>query len=686
MTAGSGASEAERVTATRDALIVATSHYDDSRLRRLRAPAKDAEELARVLEDREIGDFAVDVALDGTHATVSRALSRFFRNRRRDDTLVVHLSCHGIKDEDGHLYFATRDTDVDDLDATAIASDWLRRLMDKCMSRRLVLMLDCCYSGAIGRDLLARGDRGVHMKERFEGRGRVVITASDSVEYAFEGDTIEGEGRPSLFSAAVVEGLSSGAADLDGDGWVSVAELYSHVHDTVREATPNMSPHMWMLELEGDLLVARSPRGPRAGELPADLRQLMDSPYAHARRAAVDVLADLLDGHDPRHAAAARIALEELTQDDSRSVVAAASSALGGRDPARPQGVPEAPTVPDAPTDQPLEWEAGRLRRVWCFSHDDLVRDVAFSPDGRLLATGSDDRTARLWQLATGTEHARLTHDDGVRAVAFRPDGCLFATAGKDHTARLWDPEGRVELSRIEHDGVVRALAFSPDGALLATASDDGTAVVWDVEAGEEYGRVTHNAAVWTVAFSPAGTLLATGGADLTVRILTIGSGSRPRVLAHDGAVWALAFSRDGSLLATGCGDKTGRTWDPHRGKKLARLEGHESALRAVAFSPEGTSVVTASDDHTARIWDPRTGRPQAELRHEDAVPSIALAPDGALLATASRDKTARVWELGRWEPRATLRHEAALEAVAFSTDGALLATAAASDALVWRG
>jgi uncharacterized caspase-like protein len=192
------------MTPARSALVVATARYDDPRLRRLRAPAKDAEALAAVLGDADIGEFDVNTAVDQTHAVASRSLSKFFRDRRPEDTLLLHLSCHGIKDEHGELYFAASDTELDDLDATAIASVWLRRLMDKCRSRRLILMLDCCYSGAFGRGMLSRGDDAVHSRERFDGRGRAVITASDSIEYALEGGgSIGAEGprsspRPSL--------------------------------------------------------------------------------------------------------------------------------------------------------------------------------------------------------------------------------------------------------------------------------------------------------------------------------------------------------------------------------------------------------------------------------------------------------------------------------------------------------
>src|SRR4051794_35143566 len=139
--------------ATRSALIVATSSYDDARLRRLRAPAQDADALAAVLRDPQNGGFEGDTLADPAEGGLRRRFSQFFSDRRHDDLLLVHLSCHGIKDEDGELYFAAADTEVAHLDATGVSSEWLRKRMDRCASRRIVLMLDCCHSGAFARGM-----------------------------------------------------------------------------------------------------------------------------------------------------------------------------------------------------------------------------------------------------------------------------------------------------------------------------------------------------------------------------------------------------------------------------------------------------------------------------------------------------------------------------------------------------
>lgn len=345
---------AEETPARREALIIAADAYADPKLRALRAPARDAEELARVLGDPEVGDFRVGVSLNEPDHVVRRKLSEFFRDRDRDDLLLLHVSCHGLKDEDGTLYFASSNTAVEHLEATAIPSEFVNRQMTKSRSRRIVLLLDCCFGGAFARGMVHRAGESVAIKEEFEGQGRVVLTASRAMEYAFEGDNREGDAHPSIFTSAIVRGLESGEADRDGDSRVSIDELYDYVYDRVREATPNQTPSKWTFDVQGDLYVARSPFSePEPAPLPVELRAALDSPFANVRAGAVEELARLLTGADARLAAAARAALEEVADDDSKRVSEAAAQALGGQAvaaslPPRPTPTPEAPRAEPA--------------------------------------------------------------------------------------------------------------------------------------------------------------------------------------------------------------------------------------------------------------------------------------------------------------------------------------------------
>ena len=335
----------------RDALIVAVSDYSDRKLRQLRAPAVDAERLAGVLRDPSIGGFRVEVASDVREGELRRRLARFFANRHPDDLLLVHFSCHGVKDDSGELYLAAMDTDSDVLAATGVASGWLNDQIGRCRSKRIVVLLDCCFSGSFPFGSLRRAGEQVNIRDHLGGRGRAVITASNSMEFSYEGDELAGGGQPSFFTGAVVEALETGKADRDGDRRISVDELYDYVYDRVRELTPSQSPTK-LSSLEGPLYIAHSSYRPpvEPATLPRELLALIENQFAGARLGAVEELASLLKSNDPSVVLAARNALEPMLGDDSRSVSTRAERALAT---AQDTKTPELPHTPggDAPAD-----------------------------------------------------------------------------------------------------------------------------------------------------------------------------------------------------------------------------------------------------------------------------------------------------------------------------------------------
>ncbi len=315
----------------RYALIVATDTYEDPKLRRLRTPALDAESLAGVLRDEAIGGFAVDLSVNEPEHRLRRRIATFFGDRMREDLLLLHFSCHGVKDDSGQLYFAAADTEVAQLDASAVSAEFLSRQMTRSRSQKIVVLLDCCYSGAIARGLRFRGGDKIDVDENLGGTGRVIMTASSAMEYAFEGDELSGEGQPSVFTSAVVKGLQTGEADRDQDHRISIRELYEYVCDEVQEITPNQRPNL-LSHLEGDLYIARSsyiaPVAP--GELAPELRAALENGLPTVREGAVAELARLLAGSERAMAEAARLALTDLVDDDSRRVSQAAEQALVG--------------------------------------------------------------------------------------------------------------------------------------------------------------------------------------------------------------------------------------------------------------------------------------------------------------------------------------------------------------------
>ncbi|MEV6149863.1 caspase family protein [Nonomuraea sp. NPDC052129] len=356
------------LSGTRMALIVASDEYADPGLRRLRAPSLDAQALARVLGDRRIGGFDVRTMLNETTQDVNEAVEEFFADRDPGDLLLLHFSGHGVKDESGELYFATPTTKLNRLAATAVPAEFVNRRMSRSRSRRIVLLLDCCYAGAFARGALPRAGLGVNVEEQFGGRGRVVITASNAMEYAFDGTELADtqELSPSVFTSALVEGLESGEADRDSDGYVAIDELYDHVYDTVRRTTPSQTPGKWTFDVQGDMYIARRARPvSRPVSLPEELQHAIDHPIAKIRAGAVGELERLRHSRHEGLALAARLALEALADDDSRLVSGAATKALSAAapaprvakrasGPAEPVGAASKTPKPATPTPTPL--------------------------------------------------------------------------------------------------------------------------------------------------------------------------------------------------------------------------------------------------------------------------------------------------------------------------------------------
>jgi WD40 repeat protein len=318
--------------------------------------------------------------------------------------------------------------------------------------------------------------------------------------------------------------------------------------------------------------------------------------------------------------------------------------------------------------------------------HKARVRGVAFSPIGMLLASGSDDGTVQLWEVADGREHLRLQgHAKRVQSVAFSPDGMLLASGCSDGTVRVWTTASGHELKCLQgHLGGVRSVAFSPDGMLLASGSDDWTVRLWAAADGKSLMRLeAHASAVKQVAFSPDGSLLATGSRDHTVQLWDLTSGDRLTQLRHGDEVDSLAFSSDGSLLASTSGEQFVRLWDLTSGRETLRLQGHEGWVRSVAFSPDGTRLASTSKDGMVQLWNVAGGQEVMRLQgHQSWNGSVTFSPDGTRLASGSWEAV-QLWDVASGQEALRLQSAPGLvSSVAFSPDGTRLASGSASGAV----
>jgi len=315
------------------ALIIGNTEYTDPGLAQLTAPGKDAEDFARVLKDQDIGTFdSVNTLLNQSSATVNEAIDEFFDQKKPDDLLVLYFSGHGVRDELGALYLAVKNTLRSRLRSTAVKSDYIREAMDQSRSKRQVLILDCCNSGAFAQGTKAATGVSIGTASAFEGGyGRIILTASDSTQFAWEGDKVIGETDNSLFTHFLVQGLE-GEADLDGDGRITVDEVYDYAYEKVRLATPKQTPSKFSSKQQGEIVLRERMRlqDIKPVTLPDQLISEIENPYPEVRLRAVGQLEKLLMGKNLGLALSAREALERIEkEDDSRRVAQAATQVLG---------------------------------------------------------------------------------------------------------------------------------------------------------------------------------------------------------------------------------------------------------------------------------------------------------------------------------------------------------------------
>jgi WD40 repeat protein len=331
-------------------------------------------------------------------------------------------------------------------------------------------------------------------------------------------------------------------------------------------------------------------------------------------------------------------------------------SACGGSKAA--SNPPASTTAPTQPAPTPTTGVSGNSLFKTLAGHGKAVVSVAFSPDGKTLASASKDGTIRLWDVTTG-QNLKTLNVPGVtgafNGVAFSPDGTLLAGASDDASAYIWDvASGQLSMTLSDANNPLEAVAFSPDGTLLAGGSSDENVYFWDVASGQLIRHVftgDYNG-VSSVAFSPDGkTLAVTNGENGSVLLLDVATGQKGKTLASPDqtVVIYIAWSPDGKTIAGSNGNNVA-LWNAATGQVIKTLNGPNNYAEGVAFSPDSQTLAAgyAADDDSVHLWNLALGVPLPSLHgHSDTVNTVAFSPDGKLLASGSDDHTVRIWQLG---------------------------------------
>ena len=327
---------------------------------------------------------------------------------------------------------------------------------------------------------------------------------------------------------------------------------------------------------------------------------------------------------------------------------------------------------------------------VACLVHNTSLRDIAYSPDGKHLATVNYYREVNIWDLVSGEK--KQLKCNFAKKISFSPDGSKLAAAGWTGTAIVWSVPGFQEIERLNHSEPseakhtdnVNALTFSPDGKYLAMGDNDGLKI-WESNSSQMIKEFVLDGTVDAIAFSPNGEYLAACG-HKNVSLWDVKSWQKVGSL-NESYVSSVAFSPDGNYLATAGGsfDVQLWKWNANGNLKKTMAFSHDDNVNAIAFSPDGKYIATAGNDNTARIWDLKTGKEITRMVHDGPVSSVSFSPDGQFIATGSWDNTARIWEIHGWNGLTSVDHKIkGAENFAFSKNGKYFATIAGRHSQVW--
>ena len=325
--------------------------------------------------------------------------------------------------------------------------------------------------------------------------------------------------------------------------------------------------------------------------------------------------------------------------------------------------------------------------------HTSRANSVSFSHNGNILASASNDRTVKLWQVKLPLVTRLKADSQRVFYVSFSPNGQKIASAGQDKTIQLWDKNGNWQQTLNGHSKQVNSVSFSTNGEKVASSSHDDTVKLWTWQ-GKQYQlkktipRESLVEGSSSVSFNPNthNPLVAVVDTQGIVKILDINGSKKYNFPVHKKEIWTVSFSPDGKAIATASGDRTAKLWDV-KGKPKVTLEGHNAAVRDISFHPKRNLIATASEDNTVKLWDFSGQLLKNITGHSDQVMSVRFSPDGGTIATASDDRTIKLWNLDGTLITSLKGHSGAVNSISFNPKNSKILISGSSDStiIIWH-